>query len=101
MNQTFLLPLAVGLIAGLGGLALAWGLLGLLLPRQRARAGQLLIVAAPAGLLGVLGLYGVASLTGTAPEISAAGIAFLCGAGVAGIAWGTLRWIMSNEQPRS
>lgn len=99
MNQTFLLDVAVGAIAILGGLALALGSLGLALKAHRRRAGILLLVLVPAGLLGILGLFAIASLTGTTPPNRVGGIAFLCGAGVAAIAVGTLRSITRNEAP--
>lgn len=96
MNNTFLLSFAVTLIAGLGALALLGACL-MLVTRHRALAGQLLLAATPAGALGVGGLYGVASLTNTAPSLNAAGIAFLCGAGVAALAWSLFRSIMRQE----
>lgn len=97
MNSTFLLTFAVALIGGLGALALLAGLISLALPQRRATGRQLLLAATPAGLLGMGGLHGVASLTNTAPRSEATLIAFFCGAGVAALAWALLRWIMRQE----
>ncbi|MBI3150005.1 MAG: hypothetical protein HYZ17_15990 [Betaproteobacteria bacterium] len=101
MNNTFLLSFAVGLIGAIGALALASGLVGLALAKHRAWARPLLLCATSAGLLGVLALFAVASLTDTNPAGVAAGIAFLCGAGIAALAWSLLRRIMRAETPRS
>ncbi len=100
MNNTFLLTFAVSVIGGLGALAYLLGLVGLVWRPHRALARQLLLTATPGGLLGMGGLYGVASLTSTSPPGEAALIAFFCGAGVATLAWAILRWTLRQEAPK-
>lgn len=100
MNQHFLLSFAVVFFASIGGLALLFGLFGLVWSSRRTFAKRLLLVTLPAGLFGVLALYALANLTNTTPAPSAAGVAFLCVAGVAAIALALLRAIMRNEEQR-